>query len=80
MTSERRSTTFFEGRTQVNTKTQNIERRTLNLWPDTGQRLGLSRQSTYAAAKRGDIPTIRIGDRILVTRAALERLLNGAGQ
>lgn len=48
---------------------------TLNLWPTTGHLLGLSRQSTYDAATRGDIPTIRIGRRILVPTAALARLL-----
>jgi len=48
---------------------------TMNLWPQTGQLLGLSRQSTYDAANRGDIPTIRIGRRILVPTAALARLL-----
>jgi excisionase family DNA binding protein len=53
------------------------ERRTLDLWPDVGQALGLSRGATYAAAKRGDIPTLRIGGRILVPRTALERLIEG---
>ncbi len=48
---------------------------TLNLWPTTGHLLGLSRQSTYDAAARGDIPTIRIGRRLLVPTAALRRML-----
>ncbi len=48
---------------------------TLNLWPETGRLLGLSRQSTYDAAARGDVPTIRIGRRLLVPTAALARLL-----
>lgn len=51
------------------------EQPTLNLWPATGQLLGLSRQSTYDAAARGEIPTIRIGRRLLVPTAALRRLL-----
>jgi len=33
----------------------------LPLWPETGRVLGLSRGATYAAAKSGDIRTIRIG-------------------
>lgn len=37
--------------------------------------LGLSKVSAYAAANRGDIPTIRIGRRLLVPRLALEKLL-----
>ena len=48
---------------------------TLNLWPETGRFLRLSKASTYDAAARGDIPTIRIGRRILVPTAALSRLL-----
>src|SRR4051812_6906716 len=43
-----------------------------------GHELGISRNSAYEAAKRGDIPTIRIGRRILVPRVALERMLIGA--
>ena len=39
--------------------------------------LGLSRSLAYAAAKDGSLPTVRIRDRILVPRAALERLLGG---
>jgi hypothetical protein len=42
---------------------------------EAGQILGLSRASAFAAAKRGDIPTIRIGKRLIVPRRALERLL-----
>lgn len=44
-----------------------------------GKEIGISRNSAYEAAKRGDIPTIRIGRRILVPRLALDRLLSGAG-
>lgn len=41
--------------------------------------LGLSKGAAYEAAKTGAIPTLRIGRRILVPRAALERLLSSAG-
>jgi excisionase family DNA binding protein len=37
----------------------------------------LGRSSTYDALKRGDIPSVRIGRRILIPRAALDRLLSG---
>jgi len=37
--------------------------------------LGLSRGLMYEAIRRGEIPSIHIGRRILVPRAALERLL-----
>lgn len=39
--------------------------------------LRISRGSTYEAAKRKEIPTIRIGRRLLVPTAALERMLVG---
>ena len=39
--------------------------------------LGIGRNHAYEAAKRGEIPAIRIGKRIVVPRAALERLLSG---
>jgi excisionase family DNA binding protein len=44
---------------------------------ETAQILRLSRQSAYEAAKKGDIPTVRVGRRLLVPRAALQRLLAG---
>jgi Helix-turn-helix domain len=42
---------------------------------ETGQILGISRASAFAAAKKGEIPTIRIGKRLIVPRRALEKLL-----
>jgi excisionase family DNA binding protein len=42
--------------------------------------LRISRGSAYEAAKRKEIPTIRIGRRLLVPSAALERLLAGDTQ
>jgi excisionase family DNA binding protein len=52
-----------------------VERATMPLWPDAGRRLGIGRAATYQAAKRKEIPTIRIGRKILVPVAALERML-----
>lgn len=37
--------------------------------------LGVSRGSAYEAVHRGEIPTIRIGKRLVVPVAALERML-----
>ena len=49
--------------------------------PEAGKRyFGLSRNGAYIAAARGDIPTIRIGRKLLVPIRALERLLDAAGQ
>lgn len=39
--------------------------------------LRLARNTAYAAAHRGEIPTVRIGRRLLVPRDALERMLEG---
>lgn len=48
--------------------------------PTAGRLLGLTRNSAYEAAKRGDIPTIKIGRLLRVPKAALDQLLRTAGQ
>jgi len=40
--------------------------------------LGISRAFAYEAVRRGEIPSIRIGRRVLVPRAALEKLIDEA--
>ena len=40
--------------------------------------LGIARNSAYEAAKRREIPTIKIGRRLLVPKVALDRLLSGS--
>ena len=52
------------------------ERQTLTV-VEAARVLGIARNSAYEAARVGLIPTIRIGRRLLVPRAALERLLAG---
>lgn len=52
-----------------------LDRPTLNLWPEVGELLGLSRASVYAAAARGEIPTLRFGRSLRVPTAELRRLL-----
>jgi excisionase family DNA binding protein len=42
---------------------------------EAGRLLGLGRNSSYIAAKTGELPVIKIGRRLLVPRAALEKLL-----
>jgi excisionase family DNA binding protein len=51
-------------------KTQTID--------EAAKELGIGRNQAYAAARRGDIPTIRIGKRILVLKEPLKRMLQGA--
>jgi excisionase family DNA binding protein len=48
--------------------------------PEAGKILGLGRNAAYEAAKRGDIPIIRIGKLKRVPRVALDRMLEGAGK
>ena len=44
---------------------------------EVAKRLGISRTSAFEAARRGDIPALRIGNRLLVPLARLERMLAG---
>jgi len=49
--------------------------------PEAGRRyFGLGRNASYAAAKRGEIPTIQIGRLLRASVVALERKLEEAGQ
>jgi excisionase family DNA binding protein len=50
------------------------ERLTYNI-EEAGRRLGIGRNQAYEAAKRGDFPIIKIGKRLLVPKAAFDRLL-----
>lgn len=43
---------------------------------EAGRLLGIGRGLAYEAARRGDIPTLRIGRRLVVPRAALDSLLS----
>jgi len=55
-----------------------LERRTYTV-EEAGRLLGLSRNTAYARATDGSLPTIRFGRRLLVPKAALDRLLSGEG-
>jgi len=46
---------------------------------ETRRKLGLSRGLIYQAIHQGQIPHLRIGRRILIPRAALEKLLANLG-
>ena len=48
--------------------------------PEAGKRyFGLGRNASYEAARRGDLPTIKIGRLLRVSVVALERKLERAG-
>ena len=54
-----------------------IERKTMTV-PEAAKVLGIGLSVAYEAARTGELPTIKIGKRILVPLAALERKLEGA--
>ena len=48
--------------------------------PEAGRRyFDLGRNASYDAAKRGEIPVIKIGSRLRVPLSALDRMLEEAG-
>jgi excisionase family DNA binding protein len=52
------------------------ERRTVSV-ECAAREIGIGRATAYAAARRGELPgVIRIGRRVLISRAALDRYLN----
>ena len=51
----------------------------LRVWPDAARRLGLGRNAVYEAIARGEIPVLRFGRRIVVPKAALDRILSIGG-
>lgn len=56
----------------------NTEKLTLNV-SEAAIQLGISRPSLYQAIKRGEVPVIKIGHRVLIPISALEKLLVNAG-
>jgi excisionase family DNA binding protein len=58
---------------------------TINDYPDfltveqAREILGLGKNTIYEALKRGDIPSVRIGRLIRVSKKALEETMNGKG-
>ena len=47
---------------------------------EAGKLLSLGHSGAYEAARRGDIPVLRIGRRWLVPRIALDKMLADAGK
>ena len=44
---------------------------------EAGQMLGISRNSAYKAVRAGEIPVIKLGNRLVVPLAAITRMLEG---
>jgi excisionase family DNA binding protein len=53
-----------------------MERQTYTV-SEVAKILGIGRNTAYEICRNGDIPTIRLGGRILVPRAAIHDLLTG---
>ena len=56
-------------------QSQPAERLTYSV-EEAARLLGISRNSAYEAVRRGEIPTIRIGRRILIPRSRLEAMMD----
>lgn len=57
---------------------ENVEIATMSV-EEAGRILGIGRGSAYRAARKGEIPTIRLGRRLLVPIAGLQALLGAKG-
>jgi excisionase family DNA binding protein len=61
----------------MNTRGPEVERQTLSV-EQAAAVLGLSRGAAYLAARRGELPVLKIGRRLVVPKRALDALLNSA--
>ena len=52
-----------------------IDKRLCITVPETAEKLGISRNFAYELVKQGKLPVIRFGKRLLIPRAALDRML-----
>jgi excisionase family DNA binding protein len=53
---------------------QATEKRTLTV-VEAAEVLGLSRNAAYEAIRRGELPALRFGRRVVVPRAAIDKML-----
>ena len=59
---------------RMNEKAEITSGKTMSV-PEAGKELGLSRNASYAAARRGEIPVLRFGKKLRVPTARFERML-----
>ena len=55
----------------------NLQCETVNVWPQAAQILGVGRNTIYRAIRQGKVRVLRLGNRIVVPKAELQRLLRG---
>jgi excisionase family DNA binding protein len=73
-----RDVTLRPTMTWTKTPGNRVERVTITV-EEAARQLGISRGSAYAAARRGELPAIRLNRRIVVPRVAFQRWLESAG-
>jgi excisionase family DNA binding protein len=54
-----------------------VQRRTYTVL-EVAEILGIGRNTAYEVCRNGEIPTIRVGGRVLIPRSAIDELLGGA--
>ena len=59
---------------------EKVESLVLNVWPDVGKALNLSKPTVYSLVNQGIIPSIRFGRRVVVPKKALNELLASASK
>lgn len=75
MDTETSATSRAEHEATASLRLEDIRGRATVSVEQAGQVLGFSRGASYAAAKRGELPTIRMGRRIVVPVPALLAML-----
>lgn len=53
-----------------------LQRETLTI-PETAKVLGIGVKTAYEAARSGQLPVVKLGRRLVVPRAGLDRMLTG---
>jgi len=53
-------------------------RATIRVWPEAAELLGISKDAAYRAAAAGQIPTLRLGRRLLVPVPKLLEMLGAS--
>ena len=56
-----------------------VEKRTYSVL-EVARIFGIGRASAYSAVRRGDIPSIRIGNRVVCPKAAIDAMIEDAGR
>ncbi len=64
-------------RSEIEIKQTSTDSLVWRVYPDVARLLGLSKTTVWARVHDGSIPSIKLGRRYVVPKAALEELING---